>query len=82
MMSEIGLTVPRTLETCATATIFVRSESSRSYSSITSSPASFMGMTLRLARFSSQIICQGTMLEWCSMAETMTSSPARRYFRP
>ena len=54
----------------------VRGLSSFSYSSMMSSPRSFMGMTRSLAPFSSQSICQGTMLEWCSIAEMMISSPA------
>ena len=39
-------------------------------------------MTRSFAPFSSQSICQGTMLEWCSMAEMMISSPALTCVRP
>ena len=35
-----------------------------------------MGMIRRRAPVSSQSICQGTMLEWCSIAEMRISSPA------
>ena len=65
-----------------TATMRVRGLSSFSYSSMRSSPRSFMGITRSLAPFSSQSICQGTMLEWCSMAEMMISSPALTFCRP
>ena len=74
--------VPSALETWATATMRVRGPSSFSYSSRSSSPRSFMGMTRSLAPFSSHSICQGTMLEWCSMAEMTISSPALTFLRP
>ena len=40
------------------------------------------GNDAQLRAFSSQSICQGTMLEWCSMAEMMISSPAFTFWRP
>ena len=71
-----GLTVPSTLLTWQMLTMRVRGVKRRSYSSRSSSPRSLMGITLttmpRLRAWS----CQGTMLEWCSMTETMTSSPS------
>ena len=45
-------------------------------SSSSNSPSSFMGMTAKLRAGCSQAICQGTMLLWCSIAETRTSSSA------
>ena len=41
-----------------------------------------MGMTRSLAPFSSHNICQGTILEWCSIAEMTISSPAFTFLRP
>src|ERR1035438_9684990 len=67
--------VPSAFDTWVTATMRVRGLSSFWYSSMRSSPERFMGMTRSLAPVSSQSICQGTMLEWCSMAEMTISSP-------
>ena len=53
----------------------VRGLSSFSNSSSISSPRSLMGRRAARAPFSSHSICQGTMLEWCSMAEIRISSP-------
>src|ERR1700724_325828 len=39
-------------------------------------------MTRRRAPFSSQRICQGTMFEWCSIAEMTISSPGPTRTRP
>src|ERR1035441_4660719 len=82
MISRTGLMVPKALETWVTATIRVRGLSSFSYSSMRSSPRSFMRMTRSLAPFSSHNICQGTILEWCSIAEMTISSPAFTFLRP
>ena len=82
IISLIGLTVPNTLDTCTTLTIFVLSLKSFSYSSIRSSPRSFIGITFRLIRFRSASSCQGTMLLWCSITETITSSPGLRNSSP
>jgi hypothetical protein len=38
-------------------------------------PLSFIGITFRLAPVFSHNICQGTILLWCSKAETIISSP-------
>ncbi len=38
-------------------------------------PLSNMGITFKIASVFSHNICQGTILEWCSKAETITSSP-------
>ena len=43
---------------------------------VTTAPSSSMGATRSRAPFSSQSICQGTMLEWCSRPVMSTSSPA------
>ena len=82
MIAFTGLTVPSALETCDTATIFVFPERRFSSSSIRISPRSLIGATASFAPFSSQSICHGTMLEWCSSAEIRTSSPARTFDRP
>ena len=81
-ISRTGLTVPRAFETCVTATTRVRGERMSSRAWRRNSPALFIGMTRRFARFSWHRICHGTMFEWCSMAETMTSSPACTCVRP
>ena len=70
--------VPRALETCTSATTRVRGESSLASSSIRSSPRSSTGATTSFAPVASQTICQGTMLEWCSISVSSTSSPAAR----
>ena len=36
-----------------------------------------MGITLMAMPFLAACSCQGTMLEWCSMTLTITSSPSR-----
>ena len=46
-----------------------------SNSDMMSSPSSFIGMTFRVAPVRSHNICQGTILLWCSKAETIISSP-------
>ena len=71
-----GLTVPSTLLTWAMLTSFVRGENSFSYSSVSRLPWSSMGMTRSTMSRCMACSCQGTMLLWCSMTETMTSSPA------
>jgi hypothetical protein len=78
----MGLIVPSALDTCTTATILVRSVSSRSYSSSRISPASSTGATRSRAPFSAHTICQGTRFEWCSIAVTSTSSPGPSAVRP
>jgi hypothetical protein len=65
----------RTFETCATAAMRVRLESSDSKAARSISPASEIGATRSLAFRSSHSICHGTMLAWCSMAVSSTSSP-------
>ena len=82
MICSTGTTVPRLLDKCVTATILVRLVTWATHSSSKSSPRSFIGMTLSTAPVCWQIICQGTMLLWCSRAETCTSSPGRRNARP
>ena len=76
MISLTGLTVPRTLLTCMTLTSFVFSLNNFSYSSRSSVPSSLMGMTRRRMFLRCCCSCQGTMLEWCSIVLTMTSSPS------
>ncbi len=82
MMRRTGLIVPSELDRWTIETIFGRPFSSFSYSSRSNSPSSFMGTTRSTAPVASQAICQGTMLEWCSIAERMISSPGRRLVRP
>ena len=76
-ISFTGLTVPRTLETCVTQTNLVLGVKSFSYSSNNSSPLSFMGITFSVIPLRLHSSCQGTILEWCSMDDTMISSPSR-----
>ena len=76
IISLTGLTVPSTLETCATLTILVRSENNCLYSSNKSSPLSFIGITLMVIPRLAASSCQGTMLLWCSITERITSSPS------
>ena len=76
IISFTGFIVPSTLLTCATLTILVRSLKSFLYSSIRISPLSFIGITFRQMPFFAACSCHGTMLEWCSMVETITSSPS------
>ena len=74
--------VPSALLTHTQATIFVLVDSSLSNSSINNSPELFIGVTFRMAPFSSQIICHGTILLWCSMVVIKTSSPAFKLALP
>ena len=76
IISFAGLTVPNTLLTWAKLTSLVRSEKSFSYSSNNSSPLSFMGITFSTIPLRAACNCQGTILLWCSMTETITSSPS------
>ena len=76
IISFTGFTVPSTLLTCTKLTNFVRSEKSFSYASINSSPLSFMGITFSTIPLRAACNCQGTILLWCSMTETITSSPS------
>ncbi len=62
MTSRSGTIVPRALDTCAIATIRVRSVSSLRYSSRMIWPLSSTGTTRRVAPRSSASICHGTML--------------------
>ena len=81
-MRATGFTVPSALETWMTDTNFVRSPSAASYAAMSSSPASVMGTTRSLAPVCSHTSCHGTMLEWCSIQVSTTSSPGRRLVRP
>ena len=76
IISFTGLIVPSTLDTWVTLTILVRSEKRFSYSSSNSSPLSFIGMTLIAIPLRAANNCQGTILLWCSITETITSSPS------
>ena len=76
-MGLTGLIVPSALERWTNAASFTRPLfSNRSYSSKINSPASVNGTTFRVAPVRSHSICQGTMLEWCSMPVMTISSPA------
>ena len=68
--------VPNALETCETATIFVRLLISFWKAAISISSFSFNGIILSLAPLSLHTNCHGTMFEWCSSEEIMISSPA------
>ena len=76
MISSIGLTVPSTLLTWAILTNFVRSLNSFLKASISKLPSSSIGTTFKAMPFRAICNCQGTMFEWCSISETITSSPA------
>ncbi len=78
IMCFTGLMVPSTFETCVMATSFVFLLRNFLYSARSSSPSSLKGITFNTAPFSSQTTCQGTRLEWCSISEMITSSPASR----
>ena len=82
MISSTGFTVPVELAMWATLTILVRSVRRWSNSSRISSPLSLMGTALRRAPLSSQMSCQGTILEWCSISVMSTSSPGCRKALP
>ena len=71
-----GLTVPRVFDTWVTATSAVFSESRASSAFRSSSPLSKNGITLSLSPLRSHSSCQGTILEWCSISETIISCPA------
>ena len=78
--STIGprsLTVPSAFDVCVTATTFVRVEITSPRRWRSRSPESRAGITRSVAPDRSHAICHGTMLAWCSSAETTTSSPAR-----
>ena len=81
-MRRTGFTVPSAFDTWATATIFVRGDSSRSNCSMTTWPSWSRGATRSFAPFSSHSICQGTMFEWCSSPVMRTSSPGPTLRRP
>ena len=71
-----GLMIPNTLLTCATETNFVFSLRSPLKASVSSVWSSRKGICRNTAFLRSQSICHGTMLEWCSTAETIISSPS------
>ena len=77
-----GVIVPSALETWENATIRVRSDSSRSYSSSITWPLSSTGATRRRAPVAWQSCCQGTMLAWCSSQVIRISSPGPTFARP
>ncbi len=71
--SATGRTLPSTLDWCANATIFVRSDSSsESRSSRPSSVTEYQRSTAPVRRHSS---CHGTRFAWCSSSVTTISSP-------
>ena len=76
IISFTGLIVPSTFETCATETRRVRVEKSFSYSSSNSSPRSFIGITFKTIPLRAACNCHETMLLWCSIKETINSSPS------
>lgn len=82
MISRTGFTVPSALATCVTETILVRPDSKAAYCSKMISPRSLTGITRSVAPVCWASICQGTMLAWCSMVETMISSPGPICARP
>ena len=82
MISLTGLIVPSEFETWVTATILrPRGEQLRVLVE-EELPAIVHRNHAQLAPCASQAICQGTMFEWCSIAEITTSSPADRCVRP
>ncbi len=81
-ISATGLMVPSAFESWVMATSRVRGPTSPRNSSILSAPASSIGATRRRAPTDSHSICHGTMFEWCSMADSRTSSPGPTRRRP
>jgi len=73
---NLGLMVPNALETWFTNTTFVLSENNSAKASLSNSPSCVMGITFNMAPLFSHSICQGTILEWCSSADTRISSPS------
>ena len=72
----IGLIVPSAFDMCVTRQQpRPRREQRARARRGSSSPRSSIGATRRRAPLSSQSSCQGTMLEWCSIAVMSTSSP-------
>ncbi len=74
--------MPSAFDIPVTERIFVRSVSSEPRSERSSCPSSVSGMKRSVAPVTAAVICHGTMLEWCSMSVSSTSSPSCRNFRP
>ncbi len=76
-ISAIGLTVPSTLLTQVRETTLVRelTSPSRTAFSTSSRPSSVTSNHRNVAPVRSHASCHGTMLEWCSITDTTTSSP-------
>ena len=75
-ISASGFSVPRTFETCATATSFGPRSSSDAYAARSSRPSSVIGTQSMIAPVRSASSCQGTMFEWCSISVSTMRSPA------
>ena len=81
-ISATGLMVPSTLDWCASATSLVRSVISWSAAARSSLPSGVTPNQRSLAPVRWQSICQGTMLEWCSISVMTISSPGESASRP
>ena len=82
MISSIGLIVPSTFETAATATIFVRPVSSRSSASSRSRPSSVIGMWRTTAAGSLGRLIPGHEIRVVLHLAGRISSPGRRLASP
>jgi hypothetical protein len=74
-ISVIGLIVPSAFDTQVRATTLVFSVSSSSMLLRSSRPSSVTPNHLSVAPVRSHASCHGTMLLWCSISETTTTSP-------
>ena len=82
MISSTGFMTPSALDTWMMETIFVFSLSICLNASRSITPSSSIGIIFKIAPLSSAIICQGTMLEWCSNVDIMISSPSFKFALP
>mmetsp|Transcript_11240 Transcript_11240/g.23463 ORF Transcript_11240/g.23463 Transcript_11240/m.23463 type:complete len:206 (-) Transcript_11240:497-1114(-) len=81
-ISSTGFTHPRVLETCASEMSLVRGPTislncAMSSVSFSANPTNFSTQPVRSANS-----CHGTMLLWCSMTDSITSSPSLRFWAP
>ena len=81
-ISTIGLIVPSTLETWATATTLGRRSSKLPNASRSSRPSSVTGAQSSSAPRSEASWYQGTMFEWCSISVSRIRSPSVMFARP
>ena len=75
LISATGLRVPSTLDMWVTATMRDLGPSKSAQASMSRVPSSRTGIHFSTAPLRSRSMCQGTMLEWCSIWLTRISSP-------